>query len=49
MVEILYRGKLLREKTFANCSLVSPKDAVPPNFEETFFVDSHKTLIFTNI
>ena len=36
-------------RKLANCSLVSPKDAVPPNFEERSFVDSHKTLIFTNV
>ena len=34
------------EKTFANYSLVPPKDDTPPNFAENTFVNSHKTLKF---
>ena len=31
------------EKTFADCSLVPPKDVLPPNFVEKAFENSHKT------
>ena len=55
---ILYSGKLLREKTFADwwkydfrgenfCGLLAfaaPKDAMPPNFTEKTFANSHKTV-----
>jgi len=31
-----YSGKLSREKTFANYSLVPPRNAMPANFVEKF-------------
>ena len=39
-----YSGKLSWEKIFAECSLVPLKDAMPPNFPEKTFANSHKTL-----
>ena len=33
------------EKTFADCSLVLPMNATPPNFAKKLFTNSHKTLI----
>lgn len=41
------RSKYCIEGDF--CSLVSPKDAMSPNFTEKSFVDSHKTLKFMNV
>ena len=38
-----------REQTFADCSLVPPKDATPPNFMKNTFADSHKTLKFVKV
>ena len=46
---IPYNRKLLREKTFADCSLVPLKDAMPPNFPEKTFANSHKTLKSTKV
>jgi len=40
------------EKTFADCSLVLPKDTMPPNFAEKTFANtpsSHKTLKFAKV
>ena len=38
------RNKIFTEKTFADCSLVSPpKDATPLNFGEKTFANSYKT------
>ena len=34
---------IFTSKTFADCSLVLPKDATPLNFEEETFVNRHKT------
>ena len=48
-----YSGKLSREKmiftekTSASCSLVPPKDALPPNFAKKTFTNSQKTSKFT--
>ena len=37
------RNKIFAEKTFADCSLVSPpKDAMPSNFTEKTFANSYK-------
>lgn len=41
-------NNIFAEKTFTDCSLVSPpKDATPPNFAEKAFVNSYKTSKFS--
>ena len=35
--------KIFTKKTFADCSLVSPKDAMPQNLAKMTFVNSYKT------
>ena len=44
---------IITEKTFVDCLLVPPivppKDAMPPNFAEKTFANSHKTLKFAKI
>ena len=35
------------DETFADFSLVPPKDAIPPSFMEKTFVNSHKTVGFS--
>ena len=41
--------KIFTEKTFADCSLVPPKDAMPPNLAKTTFVNSYKTSNFAKV
>ena len=43
-----FAGKNLNfcRKTFGKCLLVLPKDAMPPNFVEKTFTNSHNTLKF---
>ena len=41
--------KIFTEKTFADCSLVPPKDVTPQNFAEITFTNSHKTLKFVQV
>ena len=41
--------KIFTEKTFMDCSLVTPKYAVPPNFVEKTFLNSHKTANFAKV
>ena len=36
-------------KPFADCSLLLPKDAMPPNFAAKTFMNSHKTLKFVKV
>ena len=48
MCELVKKKKFV-EKTFADCSLLPPKDATPPNFAEKTFVNSHKTSKFTKV
>ena len=42
-------NKSFTKKTFAACSLGATKNAMPPNFVEKTFTDSHKTSKFTKI
>ena len=42
-------NKIFVEKTFADCSLVPPKDATPPNFTEKTFANSHKASKFAKV
>ena len=41
--------KIIAAITFADCSLVPPKDITPPHFMEKAFANSHKTLKFTKV
>ena len=41
--------KIFADKTFADCPLVPPKDATPPNFTEKTFTNSHKTVKFAKV
>ena len=43
--QLPYSGKLSQEKTFADCSLLPPKDTMPQNFAEKTFMNGLKTLI----
>ena len=43
MYSVQYSRKVLREKSFTDCSLVLPKDAMCLNFMEKTFMNSHKT------
>ena len=46
----LVKNKMLAEKTFADCLLVSPpKDTTPPNFTEKTFANSYKTSKFAQV
>ena len=38
----LVKNKIFTEKTFVKCSLIPPNDAMPPNFMEKTFMNSHK-------
>ena len=49
LCELVKKKKKFVEKTFADCSLLPPKDATPPNFAEKTFVNSHKTSKFTKV
>ena len=40
--EVLYSGQLSREKTFADCSLMLPMEAMSPNFVQKTFTNDHK-------
>ena len=42
----LVENKVFMEETFADCSLVPPKDTTTPNFEEKTFQNSHITTKF---
>ena len=41
--------KIFAEKTFADCSLMPQKDAMPSNFAEKAFANSHQTSKFAKI
>ena len=41
--------KIIAAITFADCSLVPPKDITPPHFMEKAFANSHKTLKFAKV
>ena len=43
----LVESKIFTEKNFVDYSLVPPNNAMPPNFVEKNFMNSHKTLKFT--
>ena len=46
----LVKNKIFTEKTFTDCSLVSPpKDAMPPDFMEKIFMNNYKTSKFTKV
>ena len=46
----LVENKIFAEKTFADCSLVSPpKDTMPPNFVEKTFANNYKTSKFAKV
>ena len=45
----LVENKIFTEKTFTNCSLVPPKDAMPPKFAEETCTNSHKTSKFEQV
>lgn len=38
----LVENMIFMEQTFADCLLVPPKDAMPPNFVEKTFPNSHE-------
>ena len=43
-------NKIVMEKTFVDCSLLSPpKDTTPPNFAEKTFANSYKTSKFAKV
>ena len=45
----LVESTIFTEKTFTDCSLVLPKDAMPLNFTEKTFAISHKTSKFVKV
>ena len=47
--QLPYSGKLSREKTFTDCSLLPPKDTMPRNFAEKTFMNGLKTSIFAKV
>ena len=49
LANVSYRVKLSQEKTFADCSLVPPKDATHPNILEKTFTNSYKTSKFAKV
>ena len=45
----LVKNTIFAEKTFADCSLLQPKVATPPNFAEKTFANSHKIAKFAKV